>query len=129
VVVKGTYHNQDVLAAASGGKRAGRHEHKCQAVLVADPTNPHDPNAVAVYVENLIVGFLARMEAEKYRSAMATLTARGLHLRCQARIVGGWDNGNGDEGYFGVRLNLPSPAQLEDALAKVTGFIGLAGPS
>lgn len=31
----------------------------------------------------------------------------GADVKCSAMIVGGWDRGKGDTGYFGVKLDLP----------------------
>jgi hypothetical protein len=33
-------------------------------------------------------------------------------VMCDAKIVGGWDRGDGDEGHYGVTLSLSKPLRL-----------------
>jgi tetratricopeptide (TPR) repeat protein len=58
------------------------------AVLVPDPANAYDPNAIAVYVNNEHVGFLPRDLARRLRPALAAFTHAngGSLVACAAEI-------------------------------------------
>ncbi|GGB69535.1 hypothetical protein GCM10011314_06030 [Knoellia flava] len=63
------------------------------AAIVADPDNPHDSSAVAVWVQEELVGFLPREAAALYHPALADLAERGEHLRVGARVLVHLDDG------------------------------------
>lgn len=73
------------------------------AVLTLDDHNPHDAQAVAVFIEGLQVGHLSRDMARDFRAA---LKRDGLQQHRQfavaARLYWG-----GDERHFSVTLDLP----------------------
>lgn len=46
------------------------------ALLVPEPRNPHDSNAVAVSVEGRTVAYLSRANAERYRGSFKTQTGQ-----------------------------------------------------
>lgn len=59
------------------------------ALLVPEPDNPYDPNAVAVYVCGLKVGYLARSHAACYQQGLMAVQSReGKPVACRAEIVG-----------------------------------------
>ena len=95
------------LARIVGGKTQAGHGFKCEASLVHDVRNTSDPNAVVVLINGYPVAYLDRVRAAEYRGAIAAQSAV-----CGAKIVGGWDNGGGDEGSFGVKLNIKWPPQI-----------------
>ncbi|HEY3534959.1 MAG TPA: HIRAN domain-containing protein [Pedococcus sp.] len=76
------------------------------ASVVADPGNPYDPTAVAVWVEDQHVGFLPRDDAAAYFPALADLAERGEHLRVEARV---WAMENGRDIRGSVTVVLPPP--------------------
>jgi hypothetical protein len=106
--VVGTSHYQDILSKICGGKTPEGHDRDEFALLVAYE-NPHDPTAIGVLMgEFKLVGHLPREDARKWRIALRNLfKMEGCSLRVPAKIVGGWYRGPGDEGDFGVRLDLP----------------------
>jgi hypothetical protein len=106
----GESYYQDALGTICGGKSAEGHQHTCIAVLIHEPNNPHDRNAVGVYIDGRKVGHLSRAEAVAYQPVLARLAATNSVGCCHALIVGGWDRGDGDEGHFGVQLDLAPPA-------------------
>jgi hypothetical protein len=57
---------QDALWSICGGTEGDRVRHPVIAVLVPEPHNPQDPNAIAVYVEGHVVGYFARELAAQY---------------------------------------------------------------
>ena len=110
-VVGESYH-QDALAKICGGHCEDGHELETTALLVPESDNPHDANAVAVYIDGEKVAHLSRADALDYRRAMASQGFSGLIAHCDAMIVGGWDRvrrGKRDQGSFGVRLDVSEP--------------------
>jgi hypothetical protein len=58
-------------------------------VLVAEPENPYDPNAVAVYADGGIVGHLSREMAPEWQPMVAASAAEGFIVAGSAAIFGG----------------------------------------
>ncbi|MFC8504396.1 DUF2510 domain-containing protein [Pedococcus sp. NPDC057267] len=56
------------------------------AATVPDPSNPYDHDAVAVWVQDELVGFLSRDDASLYAPPLADLSEQGSHLRVEARV-------------------------------------------
>ncbi len=111
--VVGESHHDAALEQLAGGRTEEGVHVTCAALLLPQPDNPYDPDAVAVYIRSQEVGFLARNVAPEFLQALRA----GDYDRaaCEAVIVGGWDRGAGDRGYFGVRLNACRPFRLEAA--------------
>ena len=98
---------QDALEEIAGGRSDRGADHEKVALLIPEPTNRYDPNAVAVWIEGKIVGYLSRENAEVLQPGIIRLHRQhDRPVACRARIVGGWDRGGGDRGHFGVRLYL-----------------------
>jgi hypothetical protein len=66
--------------------RAEGAEHLHPALLVAEPDNPHDRNAVAVQIAGQTVGYLPREGAAGYSRVLQRLAAQGFVAEVQARI-------------------------------------------
>lgn len=104
--VVGESNYQAALAGICGGKTEDGHNYECQASLVPEPTNPHDPNAVRVTIGGLVVGYLRKPDAIRMNAAIRR--ARASRAQASAIIVGGWSGRKGkrSEGHFGVRLDI-----------------------
>ena len=105
--IRGESQYQDALSEICGGKTQDGHLFDCEASLRPEPENPHDPNAVAVFIHDQKVGYLPRQTAKRYGKAFG-----GASVKCPAKIVGGWRRREGrswDEGHFGVELDLHAP--------------------
>lgn len=77
------------------------------ARLQLQDDNPHDRAAVAVTIEGQPVGHLSRDCARAFRRSVRYGALSTFEVfECAALIVGGWDRGSGDAGYFGVKLDL-----------------------
>jgi collagen type III alpha len=61
-------------------------EHLHPALLVPEPDNPHDRNAVAVKIGGQTVGYLPREDAAEYSRVLQRLDAQGFVAQVQARI-------------------------------------------
>ncbi|MFQ5622840.1 MAG: HIRAN domain-containing protein [Paracoccaceae bacterium] len=100
---------QSALSKISGGRTEEGVKHFCDAMLIQEPQNRYDNNAVCVEIDRKTVGYLARERAKEFNKAMTRLGFNGRRAKCGAKIVGGWDRGGDDVGYFGVKLNLSWP--------------------
>ncbi len=111
--IVGEAHYQDTLDRICGGKTDGGHELEVEAMLVEEPTNPHDQNAVRVTIQGQTVGYLARPDAEEYRHYLRYAGYAGQIVRAKAVIVGGWDRGGRGSGHYGVRLDIDMPPKVQ----------------
>jgi hypothetical protein len=103
--VVGESHYQDNLWRLAGG-RADPAEHvrvEIIALLVTEPDNPYDANAVGVWIDGLKVGHLSRRDAQLYRPGLLALQEkRGMPIALSGVIAGGGmrDDGPGRLGVF-----------------------------
>ncbi len=94
---------QDVLWRLSGGTVGDRIRHDIVAVLVPEPTNPHDTNAISVQIGGHIIGYLSRATAQEYLPGLQRLmSVRASHIGLRGVIVGGgyYDDGPGRLGVW-----------------------------
>jgi HIRAN domain len=128
---------QDNLWRIVGGRRApdGRVREEVYAILAAEPDNPYDGNAVAVWIQGLKVGYLSREDARRYRPGLLALEQQhGKPIALAGVIAGGGMRADGpgrlgvflehDPADFGLRPMPMSPPAgsamrtgLSDALA------------
>jgi hypothetical protein len=104
--VVGESRHQDVLWKIVGGQRMERVRHETYAVLMPEPGNPVDPNAIQVLVAGNLVGYLARQDAASYHPGLIRLmndSVNGL-VALNATIVGGGERLDGF-GQLGVFLD------------------------
>jgi hypothetical protein len=104
VRVVGTSHYQDALEALA--PRAADEQVRVDSIarLVPEPTNPHDPDAIAVQIEGRLVGYLSRDENRRWRDVVP--------VACEAMVAGR----EGTTG-LGVFLRLPTPTEARAQLA------------
>lgn len=110
--VVGESHYQDNLWRIVGGWRGDeRVRFPVKAVLVPEPDNTYDPNAVSVWIDGLKVGYLSRADAERYQPGLLALEGRhGTRIGLSGTIVGGGWRTDGP-GLLGVFL-LHDPADF-----------------
>jgi hypothetical protein len=112
---------QDALWRLSGGSLGDRIRRQIVAVLVPEPTNPYDANAIAVQIDGQVVGYLPRATAQEYLPGLQRLmSVRGGYVALRGVIVGGgyYDDGPGrlgvwlehDPADFGIRSTSPGSA-------------------
>ena len=106
VEVKGESYYQAALDRVCGGKCGEGHARKVFALLEAETDNPHDANAVAVKVDGEIVGRLGRQDAATYAPLLRELAEKDKLPFARAFIRGGWRRSGGDEGHYGIELEL-----------------------
>ncbi|QWC84672.1 hypothetical protein KLP28_14040 [Nocardioidaceae bacterium] len=85
-----------------------------------DPKNPFDPRAVAVFVDQLHVGYMERGDAKVYHRPIAALP-RG-ELRVPSRQ---WLRADDQDTWARVTLSLPDSSQLECPNPRPSGCVVL----
>jgi rubrerythrin len=97
---------QDALWRIVGGLRAETIRFDTQAVLVPEPDNPHDHNAIQVRISGALVGYLSRHDAATYLQGLLRLMeVDPSHLvALRGQIVGGGQRPDG-LGFLGVFLD------------------------
>lgn len=108
VDVVGESKYQDALESICGGRKPKSQSKDAVATLVHEDTNPYDEKAVRVDIDGRVVGYLSRENARQYREKLQKAGYPGITATCAALIVGGWDDGKGSRGHFGVKLDLPT---------------------
>jgi hypothetical protein len=94
---------QDVLWRLCGGTVGERVRYDIIAVLVPEPTNPYDANAITVQIEGEVIGYLPRATAQEYLPGLKRLMSlRGGYVALRGVIVGGgyYDDGPGRLGVW-----------------------------
>lgn len=71
-----------------------------EALVVPEPENPHDRNAVRVDISEQTVGYLSRPDSEAFHALLRRTKAPIGAYRTKAKIFGG------GEKYFGVWLDM-----------------------
>lgn len=112
--VVGESYRQDNLWRLVGGFTTEYVRAPCIAVLSPE-NNPHDPNAVAVHISGLLVGYLPRETAARYRPGLVRLMQKhGQPIALNGQILGGGPRDDGI-GRLGVFLE-HDPADFVDDL-------------
>lgn len=98
------HHLQDI------GRVLGRRDEALiedvQALLRRDPANPHDPNAIEVYVYGALVGYLPKQAAAAWNRHIAAIEAAGETAGVDAHLWYRWPNGESQPGVFvNVRIS------------------------
>jgi HIRAN domain len=130
---------QDALWRLSGGTVGDRLRCHIVAVLVPEPTNPYDANAIAVQIEGHVIGYLPRATAQEYLPGLQRLmSAHDGYVALRGVIVGGghYDDGPGrlgvwlehDPADFGVRpASSSSSSSSSSSRPAPPGYAGFDG--
>lgn len=105
-VVGESRHQGQLLALTGGVRRYGGVAVEAVAELTPETDNPYDPDAVAVRIGGVPVGYLRHGDAVRLRPLVDEARRGGGAATCRAVIRGGWDRGRSDIGAFGVVLLL-----------------------
>lgn len=104
VAVVGEGQHQEALLAVAGPKTPRGERKAVVAVLIAER------RTVNVIIDGRRVGHLNQDDARAYAPLLHRATQQGMAPQCEAMVVGGWRHPDGDEGFFGVTLDLaPAP--------------------
>jgi tetratricopeptide (TPR) repeat protein len=118
--IVGESNYQDALWHTVGGRTTDRVRVEICAVLAAEPDNPHDGNAISVWIDENKVGYLCREDAAAYLPGLLALQATaGCHVALVGVVTGGGVRQDGpgrlgvwlycDPADFGVEPILPPP--------------------
>jgi len=84
--VVGESYRQEELWRIVGGRQADYVRFNVDAILVPEPANPHDPNAIEVLVDSILVGYLSREDAAHYRpGVLRVMQENGGHFVCRGK--------------------------------------------
>jgi hypothetical protein len=101
----GESYRQAALEEVGGGRTPFGVRHPViTAVLVREPDNPHDPNAVRVEAAGRHLAYLSREDAPRFHGVIEKLASKGMKASCRAQLIGGWASGNGNDGSIGIRI-------------------------
>ncbi len=123
--VSGESFHQDILWVIVGGRTRDPVRHEIHALLVAEHGNPHDPNAVSVWIAGHRVGHLGREDARLLRPGLIRLQRQYKQaIALAGHVIGGGADGHRlhslgvfltfDAAAFGVRTGR-TPAVATDA--------------
>ncbi len=101
--VVGESYRQDNLWAIVGGRTNQHIDQAVVAVLVPEQDNQYDPNAISIWVNGLMVGYLSRATAAQYRQGLVDLyKEHQMPVALEGEIVGGGprEDGIGQLGVF-----------------------------
>lgn len=105
VDVVGEQHHQDALETLAAGRNAfGTRRRLLTAVLVREPDNEYDPNAVRVEAAGATLGHLSRDDAPRFHAIIDRLARAGMPATCRAMLTGGWDRSRADRGFIGLKI-------------------------
>lgn len=114
--VVGESHYQDALRQTATICTPGEEGRPSfQAILVAEPENQYDPNAIAVYSTYGKLGYLSRHEAVEYAEVFAEIRRMGSQ---GGGCLGLLNGGQPDKPSYGVTLLLADPDTCLVELAK-----------
>jgi len=102
--VVGESFRQDSLWRLAGGRRGEHVRQEVIAVLVAEDDNPHDRDAVAVWVDGLKVGYLSREDARRYRPGLLEQQRVQRRPIALAGVIAGGGMRSDGPGMLGVFL-------------------------
>ena len=99
---------QEALWAIVGGRTRDPVHEDVIAILMPEAANPYDENAISVWVDLKLVGYLSREDAALYREGLLRLIAENDNraIALHGQIVGGGEIEEEDRlGYLGVFLD------------------------
>ena len=115
--VVGEAHYQSVIASNVSRRDGAGVRVPVHTILVPDPGNPHDPNAVSVRIGSRKVGQLPREDADIWVGMLEREGLRGQAVRAKGVIVGGHDaerRGVMVAAPYSVRLDIAPGYELTD---------------
>lgn len=104
----GTSHYQKQLSRLAGPKREYGKNDRLRVLLIEEPDNPYDTNAVQVVFQEQTLGYLPKKAAATYKEGLRKLGLEGSVGNASADIIGGWRDDE-SEGHYGLRLLYETP--------------------
>ena len=104
IEIHGESHYQDNLVKLFGAYTVDGHDESCQALLMREPSNHYDRNAIKCLINGLLVGYVNRDDAEVISSVLDKSGIKEITVGCTVR--GGWKNDK-EIGMYGVVVSIP----------------------
>lgn len=104
--VVGESNYQTALISIAGPLSDKFIRHKCSAFLVPEPDNKFDDKAIAVVIEEKLVGYLSREDARSFRRRLSQKKVSNSVTECTAVIKGGGINQEGVRRPLSVWLDI-----------------------
>jgi len=101
---------QTILGRFESDTMSDRVTQRATARIVSEPTNKHDPNALRVFIEDLLVGYVDRTRAARIRKQLAHAGYDSIDATCSSIIVGGF-NPQLRSVLYGVKLDIYTKSQ------------------
>ena len=116
-IVGESYREAEISAALGRPMKLDEEvEETLEALLIPEPDNPFDSNAISVRVRGQVVGYLSREAAAAYHPIIHRITASGLVAATTTRIWAvtrnSWDESDKPRFYSNIRIFLPEPHQI-----------------
>lgn len=105
--VIGESHYQKHLKSIAGKHGKDSANREVIALLLPEPKNPYDKNAIRVFIEENLVGYLAKENAKLFLSRLEAINLqKTAPTTCNAKIMGGFIKENGEKASYGVLLDI-----------------------
>ncbi len=105
--VTGESHHQKHLKSMAGKHGKDSANREVLALLLPEPKNPYDKNAVRIFIEELQVGYLPKDHAKLFLERLEAINLpRVAPTTCNAKIMGGFTKENGEKASYGVLLDI-----------------------
>lgn len=116
-IVGESYREAEISAALGRPMKLDEEvEETLEALLIPEPDNPFDSNAISVRVRGQVVGYLSREAAAAYHPIIHRITASGLVAATTTRIWAvtrnSWDESDKPRFYSNIRIFPPEPHQI-----------------
>ena len=102
---------QNELDMICGGKTPNGHSKVVKATLTVEANDYSDDKILRVAIEGKTIGIVKGNDSLQHCKMLEKIGKPNLTTTCSALIVGGWDDGEGDTGFYGVKLDLPTAAK------------------
>lgn len=122
--VVGTSYRQGALSRIAGRKADEQVAMECRAQIALEPSNPHDPEALLVTINETKVGYLSHEDALRWRPVIKRAFWSGVHITCEAKIVARGPEDERQTENAGVILWLPEPDELAEGVAEALRQLG-----
>lgn len=109
VDVVGESNYQAALAEITGRRDFSEVQYECMAILIPEPRNPHDANAIRVEIKRRKVGYFSREDAAVYSPYLRRLAQHGKLACCEAFISGRGEGPDTLTNNMGVFLSISPP--------------------
>lgn len=109
--VVGESNYQKALWEIVGEGRRGADNNRVEldVIILPEPDNRYDPNAMRVFANGHLVGYLSKEDAGDITEELELLPDSPLVVTCRGLITGGFQKRDGSIAHLGISLDLDFP--------------------